>query len=213
MNAELTFRNIFVVLYIVLMIIRYYYTAKTRTTKRSIQEQLGEASRWEGKPRVALRFVVFPLWIAPLILYVVLPDWMAQFTLPLPIWLRWIAVGVATVAVALLIWAYHTLGKQYSPDLDLTEEHVLVTNGPYRWIRHPMYAAYIAFMIAVAVESANWLVALLNAPSIALVYSRVSKEEAMMIERFGDEYRTYVKRTGRLLPRLRAHTDNIGQRD
>jgi protein-S-isoprenylcysteine O-methyltransferase Ste14 len=50
--------------------------------------------------------------------------------------------------------------------------------------------------------SASWLVALLVVAAIFVLYARIGEEEAMMIEQFGDEYRTYMQRTGRFLPRL-----------
>jgi protein-S-isoprenylcysteine O-methyltransferase Ste14 len=66
-----------------------------------------------------------------------------------------------------------------------------------------MYAAEATFMIAVALESANWLVALPMIAGTAALCARVRKEETMMIERFGDNYRAYMKRTGRFLPRIK----------
>ncbi len=57
-------------------------------------------------------------------------------------------------------------------------------------------------MVATAVESANWLVAPAVTAGILLFYARVGKEEAMMLERFGNQYRAYMKTAGRFLPRL-----------
>jgi len=203
MNNDLPLRIIFLTLWIVFITISY--ARKTQQlSSRSIRERLRGASRWESKFDIALRVALFLFWISALILYVIYPDWMTLFTIPLPIWLRWIGVGVAIVSLPLLAWAHHTLGQQFSPGLQLREEHALVTSGPYRWIRHPMYTAESVFMIALAVESANWLVAPPMAAGIVLLYARVGKEEAMMIERFSDEYRSYMKRTGRFLPRFKC---------
>jgi len=134
---------------------------------------------------------------------VIYPDWIAQFSLPLETWLRWTGVGLAIGSFPLLAWAIHALGEQFSPRLNIKEEHKLVTNGPYRWIRHPMYTAEFVFYFGLAVESANWVVALAIPIGPILLYARVAKEEAMLIERFGDEYLAYMRRTGRFLPRLR----------
>jgi len=134
--------------------------------------------------------------------YVIYPYWMAWFTLPFPSWLRWTGVGLGVVAFVGRVWSQKVLGKEWSPYLHLTEGHRLVTDGPYRWIRHPIYATSFAFRTALILESANLVIAL---PCIALmgfVLPRVRKEEAMMIERFGDQYRAYMARTGRFLPRL-----------
>jgi len=200
-NSELPFRIIFLALWIVFLTISYARHPR-QLRSRSIRERLKGTSKWESKVDVALRVAFFFFWVAALILYANYPDWMAHYTLPLAIWLRWVGVGVAIVSLPLLAWAHHTLGEQFSPDLRLRQEHRLVTSGPYRWMRHPMYAAESLFMIALAAESANWPVALLMIAGIVMLYARVGKEEAMMIEQFGDEYRSYMKRTGRFLPRF-----------
>lgn len=202
MNSELTFRIIFLALWTVFLTISYARHPQ-QLGSRLIRERLKGSSKWESKPNVALRVVLFFFWFAALIFYAIYPYWMTDYTLPLPIWIRWIGVGAAVVSLPLLAWAHHTLGEQFSPNLRLMEKHTLVTSGPYRWMRHPMYAAESVFMIALAAESANWLVAPPMVAGIVLLYARVRKEEAMLIERFGDEYRGYMKHTGRFLPRFK----------
>ena len=149
-----------------------------------------------------LRSIGFLLFITLLVLYATYPQWMTRFRLPFPIWLRYIGAGLGLASLALLLWVQDTLGRQWSTGLVLREEHTLVTSGPYRWVRHPMYTALFAFMIALGLVSANWLVVLAPAVAISLLLARIPKEESMMTEQFGDEYRAYMERTGRLLPRL-----------
>ena len=148
------------------------------------------------------RSIGFLLFITLLVLYATYPQWMARFRLPFPIWLRCIGVCLGLASLGLLVWVQDTLGRHWSTGLVLREEHTLVTTGPYRWVRHPMYTALFAFMIALALVSANWLVVLAPVGGISLFLARIPKEEGMMIEEFGDEYRAYMERTGRLLPRL-----------
>jgi len=202
MNGELAFRIIFLILWIVFLTISFARHPE-QLGSRSIRERFKEASKWEGKFRVALRAALAPFWFTAVLLYMIYPDWMTQFSLPLSIWLRWIGVVVAISSFPLFAWAIRALGEQFSPRLQVTEKHKLVTSGPYRWIRHPMYTAEFVFYFGLAVESANWVVALAILIGPALLYARVSKEEAMLIERFGDEYRVYIKRTGRFFPRFR----------
>lgn len=111
---------------------------------------------------------------------------------------------MGVVAFVVRVWSMKVLGKEWSPYLHLREDHELVMDGPYRWIRHPIYAAGFAFRSALILESANLVIALPCIALMGLVYPRVRKEEAMMIERFGDRYRAYMARTGRFLPRLTA---------
>jgi len=202
MNGELSFRVIFATLWIVFIFISL--SRKPREfSRRSIREALKTTSKWESKLDIATHIVLFLFWIAALILYVIYPDWMTYYTIPLPTWLRWAAIGAAIFPLSLLAWAHHALREEFSTQLQLRERHTLVTNGPYRWMRHPIYAAEFMFMISVAAESANSLVAPAMGLGIIFLYGRVKKEEAMMIDRFGDEYRNYMKRTGRFLPRLK----------
>jgi len=202
MNSELTFRITFILLWIAFLAISF-----TRRLDRlgswSIRERFEEASKWEGKTRVSLRAALAPFWLIAILLYVIYPDWIRQFSLPLETWLRWTGVGLAIGSFPLFAWAIHALGEQFSPRLQMREKHKLVTSGPYHWIRHPMYTAEFVFYSGLAAEAANWVVALAILIGPVLLYARVTKEEAMLIERFGDEYRTYMKRTGRFLPRFR----------
>lgn len=206
MNDELLFRIIFFALWIVYIAYltgKEYYAREEPATRFSIRKHLREASKREGKVRIVARALLTPFWISGFILYAVYPDWMTLFTIPLPVWLRWIAVGLSLATIPLIVWAYRTLGKQWTaPKLLLRKEHTLVTNGPYRYVRHPMYASGFTFMIALAVATANWLVVLPMIAGTALLYAQVGREEAMLIERFGDDYRAYMKRTGRFLPRF-----------
>ena len=79
----------------------------------------------------------------------------------------------------------------------------LITNGPYQSIRHPIYTAFLLIMGSTLFISANWLVGLTwTGMTLLEITSRIGFEESLMLEYFGDQYREYMKRTGRLLPRL-----------
>src|SRR5512136_320074 len=95
-------------------------------------------------------------------------------------------------------WSHRALGRNWSPFLEIRKGHVLVIEGPYRFIRHPMYAAIFLIGIGISLLSANWLVALAYMLPVTIMYLvRVADEEEMMIEQFGNEYREYMQRTGR----------------
>jgi protein-S-isoprenylcysteine O-methyltransferase Ste14 len=130
---------------------------------------------------------------------------MAWSEAPVPAWLRWVAAaGAVLVCFPLLIYVHRALDKQWSIDLRIREDHALITTGPYRWVRHPMYSVLFSFYLALALVAADWIVITLILAGIALVYRRIGPEEQMLIERFGDQYRAYMRRTGRLWPRLAA---------
>ncbi len=78
-----------------------------------------------------------------------------------------------------------------------------MTSGPYRYMRHPMYTALFLSMAAILLLTRSWLVG--GVPLVGLcviVLLRVEREERVMIGKFGDAYRDYMKRTGRFLPRV-----------
>ncbi len=117
------------------------------------------------------------------------------------------ATGAATMAGGLwLFWRAHAdLGTNWSVTLEVDRQHRLVTRGVYRRIRHPMYAAFFLMAIGQALLLSNWLAGLAAFASMALLVAiRVPREEDMMIEQFGDEYRDYMRRTGGMVPRLSA---------
>jgi protein-S-isoprenylcysteine O-methyltransferase Ste14 len=79
----------------------------------------------------------------------------------------------------------------------------LITSGPYQFIRHPIYTAFVLILGSILLISANWFIGLACLGMTVLeVTSRIGFEESLMLEYFGDQYREYMKKTGRLLPRL-----------
>ena len=144
------------------------------------------------------------LGLIPIFFYV-LTSWIDRFRLSLPPRVRWFGAGLIFVSDLLFIWSHKALGRNWSPFLEIRKGHTLVTDGPYRFIRHPMYTAIFLIGVGVSLLSANWVVALSYLLPVSLMYLiRVSDEEEMLIGQFGDEYREYMKRTGRLIPKLKA---------
>jgi protein-S-isoprenylcysteine O-methyltransferase Ste14 len=135
------------------------------------------------------------------VLYGIHLAWMRTIEFALPAWLRWAGFVLGLVSLVAWTWVQVELGKHWSAQLQLREEHHLVTSGPYARIRHPMYTAMFGWAIALALVTANWVFVFLVAFTVVGMVSRTPKEEQMMIEQFGDEYRTYIQRTGRFFPR------------
>lgn len=150
-----------------------------------------------------VRKVVGVAWLAAIGAFFFRESWVGWASIPLPLWLRWIGVGGMAVSVPMVWWTEVSLGQNFNTTLHVREGHTLVTHGPYRWVRHPMYTALFALMIGFFLATANWLVGVPGlAVLIAIVVNRIDQEEAVMVEQFGDEYRAYMTRTGRFLPRV-----------
>ena len=142
-----------------------------------------------------------------LVLFLVSPGWMSWASLPIPVWLRTAGVIPAITGFGLLQWSHVALGENWSDTPRTTRSQALVTHGPYRWIRHPIYAAFLLILGAPLLIAGNWF---LGGCFIAMtavdVYGRIRYEEEKLRSRFGLAYAEHVKRTGLLLPRLLART-------
>jgi len=130
------------------------------------------------------------------------PQWMAWSSLPIPIWLRWLGLGITLLGGALLVWTFQNLGKNLSDTVVTRKEHTLVTTGPYRYVRHPFYLAGAVGVVGGSLVAANGFLFLAACIPIGFLMSRTRIEEEKFVERFGDEYREYMAKTGRSVPRL-----------
>ena len=139
-----------------------------------------------------------------LVAFVLNPAWMSWASLPLPTAMRWAGVAVGLPTVAFGIWTFHSLGRNITDTVVTRRGHTLVTSGPYRYIRHPFYVTSALALAANALTAANWFIALTGFAALVLLVLRTATEEAKLVERFGDDYRSYMARTGRFFPRLRS---------
>ena len=158
--------------------------------------------RSEGLPlMLALRIGGIALWLG-VFAYFINPAWMAWSQVELPVWLRLSGAALGVVTDGLIYWVFSSLGNNVSPTVVTRRGHQLVTSGPYRWVRHPLYTVGFLSYIAFALLAANWYVAILSVVALFLLSLRVPAEEEALIARNGDAYLDYAKRTGRFLPKL-----------
>ena len=141
------------------------------------------------------------LWLSPLA-YLVNPNWMAWSKMGLPESVRLVGVGIGILCVLGIYWLFSSIGNNISPTSATGKEHKLVTSGPYRWVRHPLYTVGASLFISFGMMADNWFIAVLGVLAFIGMATRTPKEEANLIEKFGDEYREYMKTTGRFLPYL-----------
>ena len=198
MNSDMIFRTLFVLAFIFMVIIRVYYQSKVLHDKGKIEIKEGRLSLIAGSI-AALTSIVFGAE------YIFFPGYFSfAYILRFPDWLRWLGALFLAGGITILGVAHHHLGKSFHSLVVSKENQVLVETGPYRWIRHPIYTAYLMNYLGGGLLSSNLV--LTTVPVIMyviLVATRMGQEETVLIELFGQKYVDYMKRTGRLVPRIK----------
>ncbi len=171
-----------------------------RKADRDTGEKLSRKA--DGTPTMMLiRIGGLILWLSPLV-YLINPQWMAWSKIGLPEWVRWLGVGIGILCTFGIYWLFSSIGSGITPVSATRKEHKLSTKGPYRWVRHPLYTVGSSFIVSFGMMADNWFIAVLGILAFIGMAIRTPKEEENLIEKFGDEYREYMKRTGRFLPKL-----------
>ncbi len=196
MEYEQTFRYILILGFAIIVPIGAYHRIKSQATGEKLDR------RQEG---IFVLVTLRPIAIAGmvgLVTYMINPALMAWSSVALPNGLRWAGVGVGITGGLLLVVTFRTLGKNLTDTVVTRAEHTLVTKGPYRWVRHPFYLATALAVVANSLVTANLFLALTCGIGFGLLVLRTRIEEEKLIERFGEDYKEYMKLTGRFLPRL-----------
>lgn len=141
-----------------------------------------------------LLLCIIDLWsnISPLII------------IPLPHWVNWLGM--------VLIWLSYGWGiavlfynVNYTPLFKpMKTRYILVTGGPYKWVRHPMYIQKAIFPILFFLATGIWL-SLIGLVSWLGLPTQASSEEQFMWEKFGEDYTKYAMKTGRFFPKIRLN--------
>lgn len=194
MNDELAFRLITAGVLLTGITVGGYF-------RRKAEREGGPMRSPEGRGLVLVLRLLGLIVLLPVLGYIVNSEWVAWARFSLPDWVRWIAALVTLGTIPLFIWVLVSIGTNITPTQATRQSHKLVTHGPYRWVRHPLYSTGFVLVIAITLMTALWWVGLGLIPMIAILL-RTPKEEANLIATFGDEYREYMKRTGRFFPRF-----------
>jgi protein-S-isoprenylcysteine O-methyltransferase Ste14 len=134
--------------------------------------------------------------------YLLSPSTLGFCAMPLPDWLRWIGVGLGCSTGFLLFWTLQSLGKNLTDTVVTRKHHTLITTGPYRYVRHPFYVCAALLVVATTLVTANALFLITGGIVLLLLSLRTRVEERNLLERFGEDYREYMNRTGRFFPRF-----------
>jgi protein-S-isoprenylcysteine O-methyltransferase Ste14 len=200
MLQESFFRIAFWLIFGLMIIIQGCFSLSSRLTREHSAADCRLIKR-EGGGLVLVRTLRSIVLVAFLLLYVMNVLWLDSLSVPFPAWLRWVGIVLGLSSLVIYVWTRLTIGEEWSSNLQLRDRHLLVTSGPYSRVRHPIYLALILFMASITLIAANWLLIVFLIVSTIDLILRIPKEEQMMIEEFGDEYKEYMQRTGKLFPK------------
>ena len=196
MDNEIIFRLAILTLFVGFVAHRGYYTRKQAQLEQpAAASQASSFEKW-------VNLLALPGLLA-VALYIVNPAWMSWAAFPLTLWIRLAGIGIALLGFGLLQWSQKSLGVNWSDDPRIRQEHQLVMNGSYQWVRHPIYTAFLLIMTSTFLITSNWFIGLMWFGMTAVdVAFRVRLEEHMLETEFGDQYLEYETRTGSLVPRI-----------
>jgi protein-S-isoprenylcysteine O-methyltransferase Ste14 len=195
MSNELIFRILTVAILAGVLSISTYFRARADRRGGAVVDPAGQ--------RLVLMLRLYGLAaLLPLFAYLINPDWVAWARFPVPDGLRWLAALAGVGLIPLAYWVFASIGDNISPTASARQEAQLVTHGPYRWVRHPLYTTGTGLIVVLVLVTGLWWLAAAALPALAVLVRRTSQEEVRLVEKFGDAYRAYMRRTGRFLPRL-----------
>ncbi len=193
---EIVFRLLMLVLIMSLVAIRLYFIL---SNKRVIL-QTNRNKDVEPKSRSTVMNMLVLVSRIILIMYFVTPWFISSFSLGIDDRARLSAAAFAALLLCTQIWVHKTLGSSFDFRLVTRDNQRLVTGGPYKWIRNPMYSVNILTEISFGIISSNSLILVLGVITGAMILTRAYREEKMMLEHFGAKYEQYRRSTKRFIP-------------
>lgn len=197
MQSEYPFHTAFLFLFMAVVGVRLYYHGFADAASGVRQHTKGE-----GAFRI-IRYLLGGPLLAAFALYMIWPPLMqwAQFSLSSEV--RWIGFALGIVSVCMLRWIHRHLSRNFTGTVQIRPGGHVVTTGPYKYVRHPMYIAFLTLGTGILLLTSNWFLGggLLLIFLIVIVV-RTPIEEHALEKQYGDAYRAYKKRTGAMFPRL-----------
>ena len=175
-------------------VIRYPHARRSRRTAK-------QRVAYRKLELVLLSISTLGLGIVPAIYVVSGQPRFASY--PLQTWQVFAGALIFLAALYLFRRTHSALGRNWSVTLEVRENHALITDGIYKYVRHPMYSAFWLWAVAQALLLPNWVAGFSGFVGFGLLFAfRVAHEERLMLETFGDQYRDYMGRSGRIVPWL-----------
>ena len=114
--------------------------------------------------------------------------------------LRWLGMVFCLLGYGLIFWSGVALGRQYSADVTIQENHHLITSSVYRFIRHPRYSGIMGIALGISGLFRSWIGLIAGVFFLVLLLYRIKDEEATLHKEFGAEWEAYCTRSWRLIP-------------
>jgi len=121
---------------------------------------------------------------------------------PIGEWTFWLGAALTLAGLLFSVWARVRLGRNWSAYVTVKEGHELVTDGPYRFVRHPIYTGLLLGFIGSALALGEWRGIVAVALAVFALWRKSRVEEQWMRERFGPAYEDYERRVAALVPFL-----------
>jgi len=166
----------------------------------SMGNPLGKGQETKFIPRQRIVRILVTGMLFGALVFVPFADRRSLATLPDSPVLRWAGLVLATLGMGLIFWSGMALGRLYSPEVTLQQQHRLITDGPYRSIRHPRYLGGMIQGIGLSLLFRSWIGLALTMVFIAIILFRIKDEEALMSKEFGSRWEAYCKRSLQLVP-------------
>lgn len=198
MGIEEKFKICYLVIVAIYVGIRMYFSILVNKSKHKIFAVDKDAVTNEGIFRVILRMVLFITRNVGIILYY--GDFSNSFSMKIPVLIRLAGLILGIVSLIMLVHVQICLGRFWSTSLTLSKDHRIIQNGFYKYIRHPMYFVLICIMIFHILVPANLLIMVPSIIAIINIYTRIGREEKMLIDHFGNDYIEYMKITNKIIP-------------
>jgi len=111
------------------------------------------------------------------------------------------SLALLYLGMMIRIFAVYSLGKYFTVDVTIRDQHRLKTDGLFKMVRHPNYLALLLSFSSIGIFYNNWIALLVVVVPITLSFiMRIDIEEKVLIQHFGEEYQAYAKKTKRLIP-------------
>ena len=197
MTDDSIFRLAILVVMALFMPLAAYHRIRSNQTREKLDR------RQEGILILfGLRLGAIPMLVS-FLAWMINPAWMEWAALPISNWLRWCGIAFFVASGLLIVWTFQHLGKNLTDTVVTRKDHTLVMTGPYRYVRHPFYVSFALAVLGISLATANWFFLLAGAIPLAFIVARTPIEEAKLVERFGEDYRQYMRKVGRFVPRFR----------